>query len=281
MGSIQLRPAAPVGEEHATAADRLLPAPVTSAGRQPSDALGRVVRGLLQTVFPGRAEALRAPRAAALVQQLRHRVAAALLTTLLTLPLAVWLLARGVAVYFETDDSCGRPLRLWLIVYVIAQLLWPACMPSMQVLLLVWCLGGVVIVQSPSDCPTLHEFVFEALVLNALSSALLCTAVYSAVRARPLLQQIGEVLDYNGTSPEVLSAITILLPEDVSPHEECVICLTRDDEDGVPWRELVCGHRFHEPCLLSWLAKSHRCPICRFDLHAGTISETDAVDPLL
>jgi len=154
-------------------------------------------------------------------------------------------------------------------------------MPSMQLLLLVWCLGGVVMVQPPSVCPMLHEFVFEALTLNALSSAFLCTAVYSAVRARPLLQQIGEVLDYNGTSPEVVSAITVLLPEEVSLEEECVICLTRDDEDGLPWRELVCGHRFHEPCLLSWLAKAHRCPICRFDLHAGTIAEPDAVDPLL
>ena len=27
----------------------------------------------------------------------------------------------------------------------------------------------------------------------------------------------------------------------------------------VPWRELVCCHRFHEPCLLEWLKKVHQC----------------------
>lgn len=284
MGSLQPRHAVPVGEEYAPA-DPLLPSSVASAGgdgavvndvEQPRDALGRVVRGLLHTVFPGRGEALRAPRAAALVRQLRQQVAAALFTTVLTLPIAAWLLVRGVAVYFEVG-SCSMPLQLWLILYLVAQLLWPACMPSMQLLLLVWCLGGVLIVQPASDCPTMHEFVFEALALNAVSSVFLSIAVFSAVRARPLLQQIGELLNYHGTNPEVVSAITVLLPEEILPEEECVICLTRDDEDGVPWRELICGHRFHEPCLLSWLAKAHRCPICRFDLHAGAIVEPSAV----
>eukprot|EP00403_Amphidinium_massartii_P002171 CAMPEP_0178379018 /NCGR_PEP_ID=MMETSP0689_2-20121128/4724_1 /TAXON_ID=160604 /ORGANISM="Amphidinium massartii, Strain CS-259" /LENGTH=269 /DNA_ID=CAMNT_0019999103 /DNA_START=15 /DNA_END=820 /DNA_ORIENTATION=- len=65
-------------------------------------------------------------------------------------------------------------------------------------------------------------------------------------------------------------------PPQTIPHDaECVICCnTADDvgaqEDGTSparWRKLPCGHGFHEECLLQWLQRSHRCPLCRHDLH--------------
>jgi len=56
---------------------------------------------------------------------------------------------------------------------------------------------------------------------------------------------------------------------------ECVICCNTVEEAGVDglWRQLPCGHTFHEHCLLQWLARSHRCPLCRYDLHQSYASE--------
>lgn len=53
-------------------------------------------------------------------------------------------------------------------------------------------------------------------------------------------------------------------PRDVSPGEECIICL---EDGGAPdtWRRLTCGHAFHEDCLRTWLRRTRRCPICRRD----------------
>lgn len=53
---------------------------------------------------------------------------------------------------------------------------------------------------------------------------------------------------------------------------ECVICLGSCEEEcskegtkgGRPrWCKLHCGHHFHEDCILEWLWKSPRCPVCR------------------
>jgi len=33
--------------------------------------------------------------------------------------------------------------------------------------------------------------------------------------------------------------------------------------NGPRWRQLDCGHRFHETCLFEWLRKAKRCPLCR------------------
>mmetsp|Transcript_62893 Transcript_62893/g.132769 ORF Transcript_62893/g.132769 Transcript_62893/m.132769 type:complete len:522 (-) Transcript_62893:51-1616(-) len=34
------------------------------------------------------------------------------------------------------------------------------------------------------------------------------------------------------------------------------------------WRQLRCGHIFHERCLIEWLSRARKCPLCRMDLHA-------------
>lgn len=234
----------------------------------PRDALGRLVLGLLHTMLPGRLDELQTPRVAGLVRQFRQRVSLAVCCTVLTAPIAIWLLVRGVASYLVTGTkSCEGPLRIWLLGFLMLQLGWPICMPSVALLLFGWCLGAVLLLHETRHCEQVREFVIEASVLQTLQAVMLLVAALAALTARPLVRRLGELLNNSGTDPEVVRHITVLLPDEVQAEEECVICLSREDENGVPWRQLACGHRFHEPCLLEWLAKARRCPVCRLDLH--------------
>lgn len=236
----------------------------------PRDALGRLVLGLLHTMLPGRLNDLQTPRVSGLVRQLRQRVTLALCCTVLTAPIALWLLVRGVATYLVTDSpDCGGPLRIWLLGFLMLQLAWPICMPSLTLLLLGWCLGALLLMHEPANCTRIHEFLIEASALQTVQAALLLVAAIAALTARPLVQRLGELLNHNGTDPEIVTHILVVDPSDVPPEEECIICLSREDEDEVPWRQLACGHRFHQTCLLEWLAKARRCPVCRMDLHVA------------
>jgi len=249
---------------------RLQPVPQGAEGvaNAPTDVLGRFVLRLLDAMFPGRLDDLQAPQVARLVGQLRQRVLVAFCCAVVTLPIAMWLLVRGAATYIATEHQvCNVSLQIWLLGFLMLQLGWPICMPSVALLLFGWCLGAVLLLHETHHCHRVREFVIEASILQTLQAVMLVVAAVAALTARPLVRRLGELLSHSGTDPEVVRHITVLMPDEVHTDEECVICLSREDEEGVPWRELACGHRFHEPCLLEWLAKSRRCPVCRLDLH--------------
>ena len=47
----------------------------------------------------------------------------------------------------------------------------------------------------------------------------------------------------------------------------CPVCLTdMEAPEGATLREMPCGHRFHEQCLLEWLRTKNTCPVCRVAL---------------
>jgi len=234
----------------------------------PPDVLGRLVLNLLHAWLPGRLDDFQSPRVSHLLRCLRRRLLLTICCTVLAAPIAVWLLVWGASTYVATEvPECGGPLRIWLLGFLILQLAWPICMPSLTLLLLGWCTGGVLLLPQPKHCPKLGAFLLEALTLQSVQAVLLVAAAVAALTARPMIQQLGQLFALRGTDPEVIALISTLKPHEVPADEECVICLSRDDEDGVPWKELVCSHRFHEPCLLEWLMKARQCPVCRLDLH--------------
>ena len=62
-------------------------------------------------------------------------------------------------------------------------------------------------------------------------------------------------------------------------NESCIICLDKFEEKNnsnvtkeIPTNEeektsvLDCGHKFHEKCIVEWLKKHNKCPICRIDV---------------
>ena len=48
----------------------------------------------------------------------------------------------------------------------------------------------------------------------------------------------------------------------------CPVCLTDmgHGPEGATLREMPCGHRFHNACLLEWLRTKNTCPVCRVAL---------------
>jgi len=241
------------------------------------DGVGRLVLGLLHTMLPNRLDDLQTPRVAGLIRQLRQKVTVALCCTLMTAPIAVWLLVRGVAIYVATDSpKCSGPLRVWLLGFLMLELAWPICMPSLTLLLLGWCLGALLLLHKfPNpNCEQLYDFLIEASLLQFAQTIFLLVAALAAVTARPLIRRLGELLNDAGTDPEIVQHIGVVLPRQLPTDQECVICLSREEEDGVPWRRISCGHCFHEPCLLEWLEKARRCPVCRLDLHQQYRRET-------
>lgn len=47
--------------------------------------------------------------------------------------------------------------------------------------------------------------------------------------------------------------------------EECAICLDVLQE-GQPSLRVACGHAFHDRCILHWLSRTNKCPMCRFEI---------------
>ncbi|CAE7338808.1 sip3, partial [Symbiodinium natans] len=93
---------------------------------------------------------------------------------------------------------------------------------------------------------------------------------------RPLLERLREALSTTGTDPEVLVLIPAVPADERPADEDCVICLGGCSGEETSWRRLKCGHRFHHDCLMSWLKKAFRCPVCRLDVNSAYQSEAAA-----
>lgn len=71
------------------------------------------------------------------------------------------------------------------------------------------------------------------------------------------------------SEPDLLSLITAVDVSEIAADYDCCVCLSHETEDNGntgPWCKLVCGHQFHEGCLLEWFERERRCPICRKDI---------------
>eukprot|EP00419_Tripos_fusus_P057793 CAMPEP_0172913578 /NCGR_PEP_ID=MMETSP1075-20121228/190656_1 /TAXON_ID=2916 /ORGANISM="Ceratium fusus, Strain PA161109" /LENGTH=264 /DNA_ID=CAMNT_0013772315 /DNA_START=62 /DNA_END=853 /DNA_ORIENTATION=+ len=75
------------------------------------------------------------------------------------------------------------------------------------------------------------------------------------------------------TAAQVIAHILAAARPDVAPDTECPICLA----EGTDWCSLVCGHVFHEQCLLGWLRRARQCPLCRLNVHFAYLPDS-AVD---
>lgn len=71
---------------------------------------------------------------------------------------------------------------------------------------------------------------------------------------------------------EVIDRIMVRRVPERAPDAECSICLGQGSLLS-NWRVLSCGHHFHEHCLLEWLHRAHKCPLCRLDLNSAYVAE--------
>ncbi|OLQ15475.1 Adenylate cyclase type 10 [Symbiodinium microadriaticum] len=117
-------------------------------------------------------------------------------------------------------------------------------------------------------CEPARHFLLQASMLLLAEFLLVLVAAVAAVAVRPLLERLREALSTTGTDPEVLKLIEELAPGDEPADEDCVICLGGTSGEA-KWLQLKCGHRFHRDCLMSWLKKAFRCPVCRLDVNSA------------
>ncbi|CAN6346396.1 unnamed protein product [Urochloa humidicola] len=81
-----------------------------------------------------------------------------------------------------------------------------------------------------------------------------------------LLQHLAES-DPNryGTPPAKKEAVEALPTVKIEEVVSCSVCLD-DLELGSQAKQMPCDHKFHSPCILSWLELHSSCPVCRFEL---------------
>ncbi|CAI2362280.1 unnamed protein product [Moneuplotes crassus] len=71
--------------------------------------------------------------------------------------------------------------------------------------------------------------------------------------------------DRHGSNPQTTTVIgykqgnqsTVIIEE-----ENCAVCLNKIEDYEVT-EKIKCGHKFHPPCIHTWLSIKTRCPICR------------------
>lgn len=195
--------------------------------------------------------------------------------------------------YWSSCGECDRPLRWWLLVHGLLQLLQlpvrvvllysmktsrnveacitsltasPAWRSSKTVALMQygWFVLGMVWwmhTESCPFCPGIGKLTLAIMLLSAGRAAaalIIFRALFSpqdnVAEATPKVQ--AATMDQITELPVVrFDAAT------AEPGACCSICLS-EFSDGALLRKLPCGHAFHRRCVDKWLQRNKRCPLC-------------------
>lgn len=183
---------------------------------------------------------------------------------------------RGILVMLgESAPSHCAYLRYWLLTYSASVLVMPLFCNCLTLPSLLGCvlLGHVVQDRVDPKCATetpKHWQFVEEVRARGLASAVcfaFASMLWSYIKFR--VRHIHSLWASVGpTSTDVIQRILAdQPPEPVAPDGECAICLGDDAGLLDTFRRLKCGHVFHEVCLVEWLQRARRCPLCRLDLH--------------
>lgn len=188
------------------------------------------------------------------------------------------LLAHGI------PQPC-KQLSHWLLGYCVALSMLPFCFAIAGPLMVSWAANGMLIRSGlpPSSqhvCPALYSFVDTILFVGLGTCGCLLVVTLLTWMVSRDVQRISRRWSGRGPAPEELIRSLLAGPATVVPPDmECTICL-EDSTSGAPWRGLPCGHSFHQPCLLEWLRRSRRCPLCRLDIAADAAARAAASAPV-
>lgn len=90
-----------------------------------------------------------------------------------------------------------------------------------------------------------------------------------------LLQHLAENdPNCHGTPPAKKEAVEALPMVKVAEVMSCSVCLD-DFEKGSVAKEMPCKHKFHKDCILPWLELHSSCPVCRFQLPADELKDSN------
>jgi len=224
-----------------------------------------------------------------------------LLGLLLLLPCGVFFLSEQWA----ACGTCGRPLHVWVAVHCLLHLLQsPLRLAllaklrsrsqsdnleiSVRVLTTTmawkvstalstasygWFVVGVVWLLNAdfcNPCPGLYRLTLGVMVIAILKPIITLTAfryIFGACLRAAGSEEDQQCRRKRGADEELLAR----LPLEEHPIElltegqtSCAVCLC-DFEGGETLRRLPCGHKFHRPCIDTWLRRNRACPLCNHD----------------
>lgn len=196
--------------------------------------------------------------------------------------------------FWTRCGGCNRPLRWWLLVHAVLQLMQvpvrivflarlrdvvrnersieecvrrltasPAWRATKKVSFAtyVWFVFGVVWTLNGGgceSCPGIYRLMVVVILQAVARIAVgLCTF-------RALLQPVPEGPKVEVADPAVVAALPLVTCSRGlfdSPGESCAVCLCEFAE-GEDLRKLPCDHYFHRKCVDQWLGRSCKCPLC-------------------
>eukprot|EP00401_Gymnodinium_catenatum_P032765 CAMPEP_0117522158 /NCGR_PEP_ID=MMETSP0784-20121206/34062_1 /TAXON_ID=39447 /ORGANISM="" /LENGTH=255 /DNA_ID=CAMNT_0005318219 /DNA_START=201 /DNA_END=968 /DNA_ORIENTATION=- len=183
-------------------------------------------------------------------------------------------LADGVYLYLSTGLVTGdcAPLERWLIFVCILFALTRLCNIVFPALVWLAFCGKAMRSKLPSHCkesvPRLWFFVDEVFMNCMVTLGFTAACALSACIIWYLSDRLHQQCGPEGPAPGQVVQRLLAEPllSEVGSDMDCPICLEAGTPRNARWRNLPCMHVFHEQCLLNWLQKARRCPICRLDL---------------
>lgn len=207
------------------------------------------------------------------------------------------LCAGFLACFWTQSGGCDRPLRWWLLVHTLLQLLqapvrfvllsrirsaelaqssMEACVASftaspawrasknVSLLTYAWCVLGIVWVINAGDCsgaPGIYRItVFVLAQAFARTVGALC-CYRRLFPPGPASEPVPKV--EVATDAQIAAVPLVRFSRDLfsEPGASCAVCLS-EYCDGERLRRLPCGHHFHRRCADEWLRRSKKCPLC-------------------
>lgn len=219
---------------------------------------------------------------------------------LISIPCGIFL-----SMYWSSCGQCNRPLRYWVLVHCVLQLLQAPvrlvfflrlcqiqrrngniqeCVRQLthssawrtsKVVSIVtygWFILGVVWLLNSTyckPCPGLYRLSL-AVIFTAVAR-LLMTLIVFYHSFPPRFQGAEPPPKPRGATQDIVDGLPLVLysPEgrDGCGCQEtgCAVCLSDFEHDDM-LRKLPCGHHFHRACIDKWLRRNKVCPLCLQDI---------------
>jgi len=191
--------------------------------------------------------------------------------------------ARGWLLLSQGIPKSCKSLQTWLIGYCTAITTLPLFFAMVSPLVVWWALTGTMERDGlPDTCrkqdPALWNFVDVVLISSivTMGGTFVEIALVYVIQLR--IERLHRLWGSAGPAPEELIRYLLSQPRPTTDSEtECAICLDAGSNDGgsqPAWVGLPCGHRFHQRCLVQWLQRARRCPLCRLDVQRAYLEST-------
>lgn len=215
---------------------------------------------------------------------------------IISIPCGVFL-----TMYWAPCGQCNRPLRYWILVHCILQLLQAPvrlvfflrlchvqslnnniqeCVRQLthsmawrtskvvSIITYGWFILGIVWLLNSTyckPCPGLYRHSLA--VIFAAVARLLMTLIVFYHSFPPRFQGQGLPPKPRGANQELIDSMPLIVYSQEMRGEEmsCAVCLSDFDRDAV-LRRLPCGHSFHRGCIDKWLKRNKVCPLCLQDI---------------